>query len=81
MGVESDFEDAVTICEFYADPCGGFEVDLENRHIVVDGYGIDLVVENGHLDCYLVEDPDGVSFFVEELDPFLQSVFGWKEML
>lgn len=30
MSVESDFEDTVRICEFYADSCESFEVDLEN---------------------------------------------------
>lgn len=28
MSVESDFEDTVKICEFYADPCETFEDDL-----------------------------------------------------
>jgi hypothetical protein len=30
MSVESDFGDTVKICEFYADPCETFEVDLED---------------------------------------------------
>lgn len=29
MSAESDFEDTVKICEFYADPCETFEVDEE----------------------------------------------------
>lgn len=27
MSAESDFEDTVKICEFYADPCDVFELD------------------------------------------------------
>lgn len=30
MSAESDFEDTVRVCEFYADPCETFEVDLDS---------------------------------------------------
>lgn len=79
MSDESDFEDAVRICEFYAYSEGSIEVDLENRHIMVDGYGVDLVVENGQMTTYLVEDPDGVSLFVDDLDTYFQDVLDWED--
>lgn len=81
MSVESDFEDAVKICGFYAEPYDEFEVDLENHHIMMDGYGVDLVVENGNLVTYLVEDPGGVALFVDDLDEYFQGVFKWKELV
>lgn len=79
MSAEGDFEDTVRICEFYADPCETFEVDLENQHITMGGYGVDLVVENGHPVTYLVEDPEGVSLFVDDLDTYFQRVLDWEE--
>ena len=79
MSVESDFEDAVKICEFYAYPCESFEVDLENYHIMMGGYGVDLVVEDGSLVSYLVEDPEGVTSFVDDLGIYFQGVLDWRE--
>lgn len=81
MSVESDFEDTVKTCEFYADPYYTFEVDFENYHIMVDGYGVDPVMEDGHLAYYLVEEPDGTTQFVEDLDHYFHRVFKWKEYL
>lgn len=78
MSVDSDFEDVVKICEFYVDPCEVFEVDLENRHVTVGDYGVDLVMENGHLVSYLVEEPDGRTLFADDLDVYFQSVFDWE---
>lgn len=75
MSVEQDFEDTVRICEFYAESPDQIEVDLENYHIMMDGYGVDPVMENGHLVCYLVEDPEGVTHFVGDLDSYFQSIF------
>lgn len=75
MSVELDFEDAVRVCEFYAEPGVGFEVDLENYHITIGGYGVDLVEENGQLVMYLVEEPEGVTIFVDDLDSYFQGVF------
>lgn len=79
MGGDTDFEDAVKVCEFYADPGVEFEVDLENHHITMGGYGVDLVVENGRLVSYLVEDAGGVSLFVDDLDSYFQKVLDWEE--
>ena len=79
MSVETDFEDVVRICEFYADPCDVFEVDLVNYHITMGDYGVDLVEENGHLVSYLVEGADGVSLFVDDLDDYFQSVLDWED--
>lgn len=79
MSVESDFEDVIKICEFYADPCEVFEVDLENYHVTMGDYGVDLVVENGQQITYLVEDSDGVVLFVDDLDAYFQSVLDWED--
>lgn len=81
MSAESVFEDTVKICEFYADSYDDFEVDYENRLIVMDGYTIDPLIERGYLTEYLVVSPDGKSHLVWDLDAFFQRVFGWKELL
>lgn len=77
MSVGSDFEDAVRICEFYCEPGWPFYVDLENLHVMMGDYGVDPVWETGHLVGYLVEDPDGVTQIVDDLDSYFQSVLEW----
>lgn len=79
--MSADFEDAVTICEFYADPYDKFEVDYENNRIVVDDYEVEPLMERGRLTEYLVRCPDGSSSLVWDLDSFFQRVFGWKELV
>jgi hypothetical protein len=79
MSVESDFEDTVKICEFYADPYEEIDVDYENNIIVMGVYTIDPLIEKGVLIEYLVRGPDGKSHLVWDLDAFFQRVFGWKE--
>lgn len=79
MCVESDFENTIKICEFYADPCETFEVDSENHFIFMGSRGINLVRENGRLDGWLIIEPDGFSQLVDDLHTYFQSVFGWKD--
>lgn len=80
MSVESDFDDVVRICEFYRECDWPLYVDYENLHVTMGEYGVDLVRENGHLVGYLVEDPDGVTCVVDDLDSYFQSVLDWEEM-
>lgn len=80
MSVESDFEDTVMVCEFYADPCEGFEVDRENRFIFMGAREINLVIEDGKLDGWLVIEPDGFGHLVDDLHSYFQSVFGWEDL-
>nr|DAK67410.1 MAG TPA: hypothetical protein [Caudoviricetes sp.] len=79
MSVESDFEDIVKICGFYADPCETFEVDLENLVVFMGAREISPVVENGRLVTHLVIEPDGVSHWEDDLDSYFQSVLDWKD--
>lgn len=79
MSVESDFEDIVKICEFYADPCETFEVDLENRFVLMGAREISPVVENGQLVTHLVIESDGVSHWVDDLDSYFQSALDWGD--
>jgi hypothetical protein len=79
MSVESDFEDTVRICEFYADPCETFEVDLENCVIFMGDREITLVRGNGQLEGYFVIDPDGSSHLEDDLDSYFQFVLDWEE--
>ena len=79
MSVESDFEDTVRICEFYADPCEAFEVDLENCFVFMGAREINLVRRNGRLAGWLVIEPDGLSHLVDDLDSYLQDVYDWKD--
>lgn len=81
MSASSDFEDAVKICGFYADPYEEFEVDYENNLILMGGYTVDLLLEHGVLNEYLIRCPDGSSHLVGDLDDFFQREFGWKERL
>lgn len=76
MSVESDFEDIVKICEFYADPCESFEVDLENFTVLMGASEISPVVENGQLMTHLVIEPDGMSHWEDDLDSYFQRVLG-----
>lgn len=78
MSAESDFEDVVKICEFYADPCETFEVDLENFIVFMGGFEINPVRRDGRLAGYLVIDPDGFSHVEDDLDSYFQSVFNWR---
>lgn len=79
MSFSSEFDDTVRTCEFYASSDDEIKVDLENYHIRMDGYDIDPVTSDGHLVRYLVEDPDGVCLFVDDLDSYFQSVLCWED--
>lgn len=74
MSVESDFADTVKICEFYADPCEDFNVDLENCIVFMGDRDIRPVRRDGRLVGYLVDDPDG-AFLVDDLDSYFQSAW------
>lgn len=78
MSVESEFEDIVKICEFYADPCEVFEVDLENCVVFMGGREISPVMENGQLVSHLVIDPDGTSHWEDDLDSYFQGILDWE---
>lgn len=78
MSVELDFENTISICEFYADPCETFEVDLENHFILMGGREINLVRKDGKLDGWLVIEPDGFSHLVDDLHSYFQSMFDWR---
>lgn len=80
MSVESDFEDTVKICEFYADPCESFEVDLENCIVMMGALEISPVRREGRLVGYLVIEPDGVSHLEDDLDSYFQFVFDWSDL-
>lgn len=77
MSVESDFEDTVKICEFYADPCESFEVDLENCIVLMGAREISIVRRDGRLVGYLVIEPDGLSHLESDLDSYFQHAFDW----
>ena len=79
MSVESDFEDVVKICEFYADPCETFEVDLEDRIVLMGAREIGIVRSGGELTGYLVIESDGFSHVVDDLDDYFQFVLDWEE--
>lgn len=76
MSFDSDFYDTIKICEFYADCPDDVEVDFDGYHITMGEYGVDLVIGEGgdHLAYYLIEEPDGSSLFVNDLDSYFQSV-------
>lgn len=80
MSFSSEFEDTIRLCEFYAASDDDLEVDLENYHIRMNGYGIDPVTRDGHLVRFLVEDPDGVALFVDDLDSYFQAVLDWEAL-
>lgn len=82
MSVSSDFEDTVKICEFYSGDGLPVEVDYENFHVSLGDYEVDPVIEHGNLVTYLVEGPDRVSLFVNDLDDYFQSVLPdwWEEL-
>lgn len=79
MGAESVFGDIVRICEFYADPCESFEVDMENCIVLMGGREISPVVENGQLVAYLVIESDGAFHWVDDLDEYFQGVLDWVD--
>nr|DAN40345.1 MAG TPA: hypothetical protein [Caudoviricetes sp.] len=79
MSAESDFEDAVRICEFYADPCETFEVDLENCIVLMGAREVSLVRRGGKLVGYFIIEPDGVSHLEDDLDSYFQGVFDWED--
>lgn len=79
MSAESDFEDTVRICEFYADPCESFEVDLENCIVLMGAREISIVRRDGKLNGYLVIEPDGFSHLENDLDSYFQGVLDWGE--
>lgn len=79
MSISSDFDDMVKICEFYSGDDLPIEVDYENYYITLGDYVVDPVMEHGHLVTYLVEDPDGVTLFVSDLDVYFQERLpGWE---
>ena len=82
MSVVSDFDDTVKICEFYADSADDVEVDLENYHITMGEYGVAPVIGEGgdHLAYYLIEEPDGSTLFVDDLDEYFQRVLRWEAL-
>mgnify|MGYP000851469036 FL=1 len=80
MSVDSDFEDTVKICEFYADPCETFEVDPENFRVLLGAREISIVRRDGRLSGYLVIEPDGFSHLEDDLDSYFQSVLDWEAM-
>ena len=79
MSVDSDFEDTVKICGFYADPCETFEVDWENYRVMMGAREFGLVRRDGRLVGYLVIEPDGVSHWENDLDSYFQAVLDWGE--
>lgn len=79
MSAESDFEDIIKVCEFYADPCEVFEVDLENYSVFMGGREISPVRRNGQLVEYLVIEPDGLSHLEDDLDSYFQNVLDWED--
>lgn len=79
MSVESVFEETVKICEFYADLCESFEVDLENCIVFMGAREVSPLMENGRLVTHLVIEPDGVSHWVDDLDSYFQCVFDGVE--
>lgn len=79
MSVEADFEDAVKICEFYADPCETFEVDLENCIVFMGAREVSIVRRDGRLAGYHVIEPDGLSHLEDDLDSYFQSVLDWED--
>ena len=79
MSIETEFDDTVKICEFYSGDDLPIEVDEENYHITLGDYVVDPVMKDGHLVTYLVEDPDGVTLFVSDLDDYFQERLpGWE---
>lgn len=77
----SEFDDLVKICEFYSGEGLPIEVDEENYYVNLGGYVIDPVMEDGHLFMYLVEEPDGTTLFVPDLDDYFQTQFAdeWED--
>lgn len=80
MSVDSDFEDTVKICEFYADPDDEFEVDYENNLIVMGKYTVDLLMEPDGVKEYFIKCSDGSSHLVGDLDAFFQREIAWEEL-
>lgn len=79
MSVDEVFEDIVKICEFYADPCEVFEVDLEKLIVLMGAREISPVMENGHLVTHLVIEPDGVSHWEDDLDTYFQGILDCED--
>lgn len=80
MSAESEFDDLVKICEFYSGDDLPIEVDEENYYVTLGDYVVDPVLNDGHLVTYLVEDPDGVTLFVSDLDAYFQERLpGWED--
>lgn len=80
MSLNSEFDDLVKICEFYSGDDLPIEVDEENYFVTLGDYVVDPVMEGEHLVTYLVEDPDGVTLFVSDLDDYFQEhLSGWED--
>lgn len=80
MSITEEFDDMVKICEFYSGDDLPIEVDYENYFIDLGGYVVDPVMKDGRLVTFLVEDPDGVTLFVSDLDDYFQEHLpGWED--
>lgn len=80
MSFDSDFDDAVKICEFYSGDDLPIEVDEENYYITLGDYVVDPVMAGGRSALYLVEDPDGGTLLVSDLDDYFQERLpGWED--
>lgn len=81
MSIESEFDDMVKICEFYSGDNLPIEVDDENYCITLGDYVVVPVMKDGRLVMYFVEDPDGVTLFVSDLDDYFQERLpGWEDL-
>lgn len=80
MATDVEFDDLVKICEFYSGEDLPLRVDEENYYVTLGGYVVDPVIKDGQFVTYLVEDPDGVTLFVSDLDAFFQEHLpGWED--
>lgn len=69
------FDDTIRICEFYNDEELPLRVDYENHCILLGGYLIDPVTEDGELVTFIVSPPSGPPLFMSNLDEFLDNLF------
>ena len=80
MTTDVEFEDTIKICEFYSTDDMPIRVDYENYLITLGDYVVGFMFEYGRLVSYVVEDPDGVTLFVSDLDAYFQERLpGWED--
>lgn len=80
MRFSSDFDDMVKTCDFYSGDNLPIEVDEENYYVTLGDYVVDPVMKDGHLVMYIVEEPDGITLFVSDLDEYFQERLpGWED--